>query len=594
MLRALVYLRLMSLANWVRWRARRLRQPKYLAGAVVGIAYFYFFFIRRVGAMRPMHARGYGAAAVAPAVADLPVEWLPVALAIGAVILLVVLTFMWVVPTERAALGFSEAEIVFLFPAPIPRGVLVHFRLLTAQLRSLVAALVMALVSNRWTVFGGNALTHALGWWFIFSTLNLHFTGAKFMLTRAADTGRSVFARRTAVLLLAAVVIGVTFARVPRLAITAGAAPTEGLRAVGTWIVAITTTAPLSWVLYPLRLVLGPFVAADAAGFLHALAPAFLVIAMHYLWVERAVVSFEDASIAQAEKRTARVAAWRSGERRIGRAPTTGRTPAFRLGAAGRPEPAFLWKNLLSAWPYFNGRTFAGAAALIVVASLWARAHPAWRDAAVAAGAIAGFIGGYALVIGPHFARQDIRGDLRKLDVLRTYPLAGWQIVLGELLAPTAILTGLVWLALLVFILNVDAKAGSAWGAGGVRLACGVAAASVIPPLAILQLLVPNAAALIFPAWAEATRTRGGGPEVMGQRMIFLFAQLLAMAVTLLPAALVGFGVIIVAQFFAGAAASIVIAMVPVVLVLLAEVAVGVWWLGRRFERLDVAEDLHT
>lgn len=594
MLRALLYLRLMSMVNWVRWRARRLRQPKYLAGAIVGVAYIYFFFIRRLGAVRPMHGRGYGAAAIAPAAADLPAEWLPIALAIGALVLLVALTFMWVVPTQRAALGFSEAEIVFLFPAPVSRGLLVHFRLLTAQLRSLVAALVMALISNRWTVFGGNALTHALGWWFIFSALNLHFTGAKFMLTRAADVGRSVAARRAVVVLLVAGVIAVTLARVSRPAVQATADPTEGVRALGAWLVALTSTAPLSWPLYPLRLVLGPFVAADTAGFLRALAPAFVVIAVHYLWVVRAVVSFEDASIAQAEKRTARLAAWRSGERRIGGAPTSGRSSPFALRGGGRPEVAFLWKNLLSAWPYFKVRTFAAAAAVIVAGSLWAQSHPGWRAAGLAAGAVAGFVGGYILVIGPHFARQDIRSDLRKLDVLRTYPLAGWQVVLGELLAPAAILTGLVWLALLAFFLNVDARAGSGWTAAGVRFACGAGAASVVPPLAILELLVPNAAALMFPGWAEATRLRGGGPEVMGQRMIYLFAQLLATAVALLPAAIVGYGVIVVAQFVTGPAASVLIATVPVLLVLLAEVAVGVWWLGGRFEKLDLAEDLHA
>ena len=41
---------------------------------------------------------------------------------------------------QRAALGFSEAEIAFLFPAPITRRGLVHFRLLSVQFRSLTGA----------------------------------------------------------------------------------------------------------------------------------------------------------------------------------------------------------------------------------------------------------------------------------------------------------------------------------------------------------------------------------------------------------------------------------------------------------------------
>ena len=49
MLRALLYLRLVSAGNWLLSRARRLRQPKYLLGAVVGCAYFYYFFFRPMG-----------------------------------------------------------------------------------------------------------------------------------------------------------------------------------------------------------------------------------------------------------------------------------------------------------------------------------------------------------------------------------------------------------------------------------------------------------------------------------------------------------------------------------------------------------------
>jgi hypothetical protein len=593
MIRALLYLRLTSLANWLRWRVRRLRQPKYLVGAIVGVAYFYFFFFRHVGRVRPGGTHGYGPLAVAPAAADLPTEWLPVALAIGAVILLVVLAFMWIVPTQRAALGFTEAEIAFLFPAPVTRRGLVHFRLISAQLRSLLAGLVMAVISNRWTVLGGNALTHALGWWFVFSTLNLHFTGASFTLTRAADRGTSLVVRRLGILVFIAAIVGTTWWRQPPPPDVGISGAATSMHAVGRWIVGVTNVAPLSWLLYPLRLVLGPFVAADTRSFLAALGPAFLVIGAHYLWVVRTVVSFEDASIAHAEKRSARIAAWRSGGRQL--SPKAGRAAPFALRGTGRPEIAFLWKNLLSTWPYFSWRVFVAGAAVVVAGSVWFRLHPAWAGFGTAAGAVAAFAGAYVLVIGPQFARQDLRGDLRKLDILRTYPLAGWQIVAGELLAPAAILTGLVWLTLLIAVLNLDGgTAARTWFTPSVRVAGGIGLALVVPPLALLQLLVPNAAALVFPSWAEATRTRGGGPEVMGQRMIFLFAQLLTMAAVLVPAVLVGGVIIAVVQLFAGPSMAVLAASGPVVAVLFAEVAAGVWWLGRRFEKLDVAEELRA
>ena len=44
---ALWYLRVNSIVGRIKSRLRRLKQPKYLAGAVVGALYFYFVFFRR-------------------------------------------------------------------------------------------------------------------------------------------------------------------------------------------------------------------------------------------------------------------------------------------------------------------------------------------------------------------------------------------------------------------------------------------------------------------------------------------------------------------------------------------------------------------
>ena len=49
MLGALLYLRLTSFRNLVIQRVRRLRQPKYLVGTAVAVAYFYFILIHRNG-----------------------------------------------------------------------------------------------------------------------------------------------------------------------------------------------------------------------------------------------------------------------------------------------------------------------------------------------------------------------------------------------------------------------------------------------------------------------------------------------------------------------------------------------------------------
>lgn len=599
MLRALLYLRLTSFQNWVRSRARRLRQPKYAFGALVAGAYFYFFFFRSLE--RSPAGRGSNpftdslinpTGAAGPA---LPADLLPLTTAVGAIILLVLTLFSWIVPTRRAALGFSEAEIAFLFPAPIGRRGLIHFKLLSSQFRSLTGAAVMMLFSHRWAFLGGNALTHAIGWWFIFSGLGLHFRGANFTLTRLNDLGFGAWKRRVLILGTVVAIVVITLARLPEAERFPAAAAAFDARPFTTWLLNVTDTAPFSWLLFPLKTVLGPFLASTGTAFALTLAPALAVILLHYLWVVRSAVAFEDSAIEHAEKRSARLAAWQAGRAQPTASGEKARPGPFALLATGRPELAFLWKNLLSTWPYFSLRTWLSCAAAITVAGLWLGAQPVWRDLLPPVGVGVGIFALYTLIVGPQFARQDIRSDLGHADILKTYPLAGWQIVLGELLTPIVILTGVLWLAILTVTLALQPLAASSeWLSLPLRITAGLGLAALMPVLITLQLLVPNAAALLFPGWFQTTRTRGGGPEVMGQRMIFFFAQLVTMVLALLPA--IGLGSIlgITLNVFLGPIVAVISAVAAVGTVLALEVAGGLWLLGRRFEQLDLSMDLRT
>lgn len=592
MLSALLYLRFMSFVNWVRTRLKSLRNPKQLAGAMAFAVYFWFFFLRH-WSTGPKAARAAAAAQTLQLPDTLPDYWLPVATAFGAIALLVFIALMWIIPTRRAALGFTEAEIAFLFPAPVTRQALVHFRLLSGQFRSLVGATIMMLISNRWSFLGGNAITHALGWWFVFSALNLHFSGASFTLTRLSDLGLGAIRRRIYVLLFVAAVVGLTLVRLPaeeRLPASNDAV----LRPLSDWLILVTGTAPLSWLLLPFKLVIGPFLAPDTPAFFVALAPALAVIGLHYLWVVRSAVSFEESSIDYAQKRGARIAAWRSGQRTYRSSPRTAQQEPFRLAPIGRPELAFLWKNLLAAWPYFRVKVFLGAAGVILVGGTWILRHPEWNPLRIALGVGAGVFGVYLLIVGPHFARQDIRSDLANADILKTYPLPGWQIVFGQMLTPVVILTGILWLALLISALMFQPRHPPEWFDVSFRIACGGWLAVLLPVVVTLQLLVPNAAALIFPGWVQSQRTRAAGPEVAGQRMIFFFAQIVTMAVALLPAGAVAFGLIGLVWGFLKLPLTVAIhtAAIPVLLILVAEIACGLWLLGERFEQLDLSAEL--
>src|SRR2546427_11931146 len=257
MIGALIYLQMQSIKNRLRMRLRRLKKPKYLAGAAVGAAYFYFFFFRN------LFVGGRSAAAVADAAS--PETSLLFELA-GALALLLMVLSAWIFPHERAALLFSEAEIAFLFPAPVTRRTLIHFKLLRSQIAILFTTLFLTLLSGRWGQ-GGKACIHAAGWWLILSTLSLHTLAASFARTRLLELGVSNWRRRIIVLsvvalLAAAVLLWVEFA-FPAPA-TSDFADLEALKYD---LRHALESGPALYALIPFRLVVRPYLAPDAAAF---------------------------------------------------------------------------------------------------------------------------------------------------------------------------------------------------------------------------------------------------------------------------------------------------------------------------------------
>ena len=177
MIGAFIFLLSRSFVNRTKARLKRLKQPKYLIGAIFGLIYFYAYFLRFLfGPSRPSGKMLEGANTVIGG--------------IGAVILLVLVVGAWIFPHARAALIFSEAEIAFLFPAPVSRRTLVHYKLLKSQLAILFTVLLLTLLTGR--IFSSSqAWMRVLGWWVILSTLNLHFLGASFARTMLLERGVS-------------------------------------------------------------------------------------------------------------------------------------------------------------------------------------------------------------------------------------------------------------------------------------------------------------------------------------------------------------------------------------------------------------------
>ncbi len=575
---ALLFYQFNSWKNRLLTRVRRLRQPKYLLGALAGGAYFYFFFIRpnltgrRAGMMFP---------AMSPQYHDL-------AQSIAAGLLFVAFLLAWIIPHSRAGLAFTEAEVAFLFPAPISRRTLIHFKLLKSQTSILLGALVFALIGRSWG--GGSFLIRAFGWWLVLSTMNLHALGSSFTLTMLMDRGISNWKRRLGVLGMAVVVVGGSILWTCR----AVPAPTGlvGSGGLADYIEQVMGSGALPYLLLPFRIVVGPFLANTAHQWLLAVPSALAVMALHYLWVIRSNVAFEEASLESSRKLAERLAAMQSGNWQATSQSRTAKHPPFKLAPTGQPAIALLWKNLISAGSLFTTRLWLFLVWTVVFGGFLGTTISHSQGVFAAVATVALFLLGLSLFVGPQVLRQDFRQDLLTVDLLKLYPMRGWQVALGEVLAPVAILTAVQWLLILVAALFCPATMGHFEVSLQVRWGIGLAAALVLPFLNMLCLLIPNSAVLILPAWFQLGKVLTPGIETMGQRLILMVGQMLILAVSLLvPAGL--FALTFWASHrFVGNGAGIFLGALPAALIMGAEGFFGVRFLGDRFEKFDLSAEL--
>lgn len=569
---ALIYLCTRSALNHVLLRVRRLKEPRYLIGALFALGYLYFIF------MMPNQRR---AAREASPVAQVLPEFVTTA---GALVLLLLFAVMWLWRRGRTTLQLSEAEITWLFPAPVAHATIVHFSLLRMQAPLVLSAVLITLFTAMWDL-PSPPWARAFGWWLVLAVTMLHTVASGFTCTRLLERGIAQWKRQFGVLAL----IGIGAWLLPvldphlRLPTPAESANPEALVP---YLLEQTGSGALYWILAPLRALVGPFVAEDLPAFLRALGPALLVYVLHYYWAFRSERADVEATIENAAKRATMIAAMRRNAFRATLSPLKARPDPFRLSARSSPVVALFWKNLLSTRAYFNWRTFAAIASVIVAWNLWLgtpeRIGPLARIPMI----LAFFIAVQTLFIGALLARQDLRNDLENADLMKTWPLPGWQIVLGEILAPVCILSAVVWLCLLQLTLGAQPPAESAiapyfrWVVGGVL-------ALLLPLWLATQVLVANAVAVLFPAWAK-TSNQAVGWETIAPRLLFLFGALLASIVAALPATLGGALVYIPASWFTGNLALVPAALVAAV-IMAAELAWGIDWLGRRFEAYDLA-----
>jgi Putative ABC exporter len=552
----LLYLAVCSTRNRAIRRLRRLRQPRYLAGLIIGLLYFSAILVRSVG----RGGRPGGGAAIGELVGSMA----PELVAVGGFVLWLVAVVTWLVPSAPPW-RFTGAEVQFLYTAPVSRRSLLHYKLLTAQLGVVFGTAIASVFSG---AASARNWTGMLGGWLLLGTFTLHLNAVS--LTKASLRASR---RSWRAWLPPTVMAGASLLVIGDLAIRA-----RGVLSVLEPRLALDSVAELltggiaQAVLWPFAALVAPMFAPSPAAFARAALPAVVLAALNYVWVLGSDVTFLD-TVVEAEKDA-------SARATPARAPIKRAAP-FRLGVRGRPETAIVWKNVILLGRYASLRTLLRV--LVPIGIMVVAAGQGGRSRLVLA-PVALLIGLMATLFGPSMMRNDLRLDLPRLAVLKTWPIAGASILVGEMLAPAIVLSIVVWWAVGV--------AAALWGGDlprvtpGARLTFAIVAAVIAPMLIAGQLVVQNAAVVLFPAWITTGPAKSRGVEAMGQNILMFAGTMFALAVGALPAAAAGGVVGFVLYSFVGLPGLVPAALV-VSGVLLVESGLALALLGPVLERTE-------
>ena len=566
---AMLFLYRRTAANRLRQQVARAKSPRYLAAVVMGMLYIWWALFRNAQ---------FGSGPLAKLVET------DIAVPIASAFLLLSAARWWLFGGERSALAFSQAEVQFLFPAPVSRRQLVHAKLMRMQLAILLNTLIFSVLLRG----GGGSVEgwqRGLSLWMLFSTLALHRLGASIVHANAMEHVGTARRRLIVPLLvfgavLAAVIFGVVTAW-PLLRV----ASLSGVKAVLLAITdALRATVPAA-ALWPVRAVLEPVFLGGRTKWLAAMPWAVMILSLHYLWVVRLDKAFEEAALEATQHRAERQRRLRASQMGNSRSRKGKLATVPSLALTGRPEMAIAWKNVVAALRGGAWRTqlltfTIGLAALAAVTrSASDRAGDVFMGVTFAWGAM-------LLFIGPLWMRFDLRLDLPRLAMLKTMPLPGWRIVAAEIAAVTALHSITVW-SLMVVPLVMFLQEPALLAESGATIPIIVSVAVGVPIFNALMFTIQNGTALLFPAWVRLG-TEARGFETMGQNLLTTGATTLVAAVALVFP--VGLGALILWITNDWGGWSVLVATIMASAVVMAELWPLLLWLGGVFEKIDVSE----
>ncbi|HWS72702.1 MAG TPA: putative ABC exporter domain-containing protein, partial [Thermoanaerobaculia bacterium] len=330
-LRAFLLVTFASFKNRIVVRIKRLRNPRYLVSTIVGLGYFWFMFLRRshVSISKLAATGGFHVGELGRDVASLAIFAL--------------LLFVWALPQQSGGVELSEAEIGFLFTAPLSRAQLLLYKLFRSIPPLLFSVFFMTLFGFRQAKLIGLLIGFAV------LTVYMMMVGQARARLKVAGIG---FLVRAVLVLATATGIGWLF-----LHELGGAAQLHaalGALSAGKAQPAVDAAAApfhqpfLRTLLFIPRLFATALFPTTTLQLFVSIVALLVFGYICFLLATRVSVSFEEASMAVSKKRVERNL--RMQGRRAGRSfMIQSMPPPFRLSPLGPPEVAIVWKNVTAA-----------------------------------------------------------------------------------------------------------------------------------------------------------------------------------------------------------------------------------------------------
>ena len=523
---------------------RLLRQPTYLLGFLVGIAWLLLW-------LGPV-LLGSESAELGPyrQLLETSARLLPAFRILTSFGLAMLLSIWWLIQWGSQPLTLRESEIHLLIPAPLPKRQVLQYAILKNQPRILVGCFFMSFLvgtGNRGYLLG------FLSYWLFLTNWDLHAKARNLWIARNQELpGNRAWIRGIGLIggILLYWILFIFLSRKLRLVLLGTVWSSATFLQTVPVVSDAISESWLSVLLAPFVVFLGLHFTSSVVStvFVSGLVVNLLLIVIQNEWVVRSATRFEEAALEKAR---------RASERRDGIGRYRGTSfrrrldIPFSLQFVSSPEIAVIWKNLLASTRIpLRRQVLIGF--LVVTAlyfSLLLLPLPEWTY-------------GVSLVTGlvlffffPMFAsnsfRNDFRTDLTNLELVRSWPTASWRLFVAEIGGPV-----------------VQIGLYSALGAG-ITLASqlaidslGVEGMSILPlwlkqdtprvlvlgwlmlgaaPFVLLTgamcCAIHNLLALNFPGWVPLGRKRQDAAANLGQNLLITIVIMLSMALGIFPSA---------------------------------------------------------